>query len=63
MAPRLAALKRRLGGIHEDQPPQTPGEPATAYVSRLDRLLEQPTPALAEKPQRRGRAKRGEEPA
>jgi len=56
-------LKRRLGGIHEEQPPQAAAEPATGYVSRLDRLLEQPSPALTEKPDRRGRAKSGEEPA
>jgi len=59
----MAMLKRRLGGIHAEQPPQAAAEPASAYVSRLDRLLEQPSPALAEKPKRRGSTKRGEQPS
>lgn len=58
----IAALKRRLGAVAADVPPQTAAEPAAAYVSRLDRLLQHSMPVEGDKPKRRGGTTGSEHP-
>jgi hypothetical protein len=46
----MTTLRRRLGVREAEQPPQTDPEHASAYVGRLDRLLEIPAEPLLDQP-------------